>query len=185
MKPDAELLREIGVTSTNASNAWAGAADPLSRGLHQWTRQVIGTDRQVAVRAGIAACDLVVDRYVQDQPELPPRSYLDLMLASIRRWLDDPSRDNLERVRSSLDVTRSAHAWQRERDVASFWILDAVDHASIAVWSGERASYIVPVDFATTSARAIVCVLHALLDLKIAEPQAVELVVDAIQPATA
>lgn len=182
MKPDAELLREIGENSTNVSNAWAGAADTLSRGLKHWTRQNIGSDRALAVRAALAACDLVVDRYLQ-QPnsDLPPRSYLDHMLAAVRRWLDEPNRENTERVRSSLDVTRSAHAWQREQDVASFWILDAVDHASLAVWSGERASYIVPMDFGTCAARSVACVLHALIDIGVPETQAVDVIVGAVQ----
>lgn len=180
MKPDAELLRDIGMNTTNVSNAWAGAADDLARGLKHWTRQQIGRDRSVAVRAAAAACDLVTDRYNPDQPGLPPRSYVDLMLAAIRRWLDDPSRENTERVRSSLDVTRDAHAWQREQDVASFWILDAVDHASLAVWSGERASYIVPMDYATCAARSVACVLHAMIDTGVPEQQAVEVIVDAV-----
>jgi hypothetical protein len=180
MKPDAELLREIGENSTNVSNAWAGAADTLSRGLKHWTRQTIGTDRAVAVRAAVAVCDLVVDRY-QQVNDLPQRSYLDHMLASIKRWLDEPSRENTERVRSTLDVTRSAHAWQREQDVASYWILDAVDHASLAVWSGERASYIVPMDYATCAARSVACVLHAMIDVGVPEQQAVEVIVGAVQ----
>jgi hypothetical protein len=180
MKPDAEDLREIGVNSTNVSNAWAGAADTLSRGLKHWARQMIGRDQRLAVRAAIAACELVVDRYNQHQEGLPPRSYLDHMLAAIRRWLDDPSRENTERVRSSLDITRNAHAWQREQDVASFWILDAVDHASLAVWSGSRASYIVPTDFATTAARSIACTLHALKDLGVPEQEAADRVVEAV-----
>jgi len=178
MTPDD--LREIGWNSTNASTAWAGATDPLSRGLKFWARQHINQNQRVAVAAAVAACDLVVNRYTADQPGLPAKSYLDHMLASIRRWLDDPSRENTERVRSSLDVTRSAHAWQREQDVAPFWILDAVDHASLAVWTGERASYIVPTDFSTSAARAITCVLHALLDLKMPEDEACQVVMNAV-----
>jgi hypothetical protein len=181
MKPDAELLREIGENSTNVSNAWAGAADTLSRGLKHWTRQTIGTDRSLAVRAAVAACDVVIDRYAPQEKDLPPRSYIDFMLAAIRRWLDEPSRENTERVRSSLDVTRSAHAWQREQDVASYWILDAVDHASLAVWSGERASYIVPMDYATCAARSVACVFHALIDIGVPEQQAIEVIVGAVQ----
>lgn len=181
MKPDPEELRELGENVTNVSTAWAGAPDYLSRGLKAWVRTTVGNDRRIAVAAALAACDLVVASYTSDQEGLPPRSYLDHMLASMRRWLDDPSRENTERVRSSLDVTRSAHAWQRDVDVAPFWILDAVDHASLAVWSGERASYIVPMDFATTSARSITCVLHALLDLGNNETEAVATVVGAVR----
>jgi len=183
MKPDPEELRELGENSTNVANAWAGATDYLSRGLKTWTRQMIGRDRAVAVRAALAACSLVIDSYRADQPELPPRKYLDDMLAAIRRWLDDPSRENTELVRSSLDVTRSAHAWQREQDVAPFWILEAVDHTSLTVWSGERASYIVPMDFATCAARAITCVLHAMLDAGQDEAQACAAIVDAVRNA--
>jgi hypothetical protein len=175
--PNPDELREIGENVTNVSAGWAGAPDYLSRGLKQWAKNSVGNDRNVAVSAAIAACTLVVDRYTSDQQGLPPKSYIEHMLASIRRWLDDPSRENTERVRSSLDVTRSAHAWQREQDVTAFWILDAVDHASLAVWSGERASYIVPMDYGTCAARAITCVLHALLDTGMSEREAIDTVV--------
>jgi hypothetical protein len=181
MKPDPEELRELGENVTNVSASWGGAPDYLSRGLKQWSRTLVGKDRRIAVGAAVAACELVVNNYVADQQGLPPKSYIDHMMASIRRWIDDPSRENTERVRSSLDVTRSAHAWQRDQDVAPFWILDAVDHASLAVWSGERASYIVPMDYGTCAARAITCVLHALLDTGMDENQAVAAVVGAVQ----
>jgi hypothetical protein len=180
MKPDPEELKELGENVTNVTSAWAGAPDYLSRGLKQWAKLSIGNDRKVAVGAALAACALVVDKYTAEQQGLPPRSYIEHMLASIRRWLDEPSRENTERVRSSLDVTRSAHAWQREQDVMAFWILDAVDHASLAVWSGERASYIIPMDFGTCAARSITCVLHALLDSKMPEREAIDAVVNAV-----
>jgi hypothetical protein len=187
-----EQLREIGDNSTNVESAWAGAADSLAKGLKVWTRMQIGRDRTIAVRAAVAACALVVERYAAAGGNpgdsgifdaLPPRDYVDDMLAAIRRWLDEPSKDHAEAVRSMLDVTRSAHAWQRERDVASFWILEAVDHASLAVWSGAQASYIVPMDYATCAARAVACVLHAMLDLKTSEDQAVTALVGAVQSA--
>ena len=180
MKPDPEELRELGENVTNITAGWAGAPDYLSRGLKAWSRTQVGGDRKAAVAAALAACELVVNNYVADQQGLPPKSYIEHMLASIRRWLDDPSRENTERVRSSLDVTRSAHAWQRDQDVAPFWILDAVDHASLAVWSGERASYIVPMDYGTCAARAITCVLHALLDSKMPEREAIDACVAAV-----
>ena len=183
MKPDPELLREIGEHSTVVEGPWAGAANDLSRGLNKWTRMTIGTDREVAVRAALVSCALVADKYKPDQPGLPPRQYVDDMIAAIRRWLDDPSRDNTEAVRSLLDVTRSAHAWQQEKDVESFWILEAVDHASLAVWSGDRASYIVPMDYATCAARSITCVLHAMLDTGTSEQQAVASIVEAVTSA--
>jgi hypothetical protein len=184
-RPDPDALRELGHQTTNVANAWAGAADYLSRGLKQWTRQAIGADRALAVRAAIAVCDLVVDRY-PEQPDdkLPPRKYIDDMIAVIRRWLDDPSRENQELVRSLLDVTRDAHAWQREDDVAPFWILEAVDHACLAVWSGQKSSYIVPLDYATCAARSVACVLHALRDAGVPEKQAVDMIVDVVDEIT-
>ena len=183
MKPDPELLREIGENSTNVEGAWAGAANDLARGLNTWTRSTIGRDRNVAVRAALVACSLVTDRYASDKPGLPSREYIETMLAGIRRWLDEPTRDNTEAVRSALDVTRSAHAWQQDEDAASFWILEAVDHASLAVWSGERASYIVPMDYATCAARSVACVLHAMLNAGMIEDTAVVSIVDAVHSA--
>ena len=185
MKPDPELLREIGINSTNVETAWAGAANDLERGLNTWTRGTIGRDRGIAVRAALMACSLVNEQYKPDRPGLPPREYIENMLAAIRRWLDEPTKDNAEVVRSALDVTRSAHAWQQEADVASFWILEAVDHASLAVWSGERASYIVPMDYATCAARSVACVLHALIDGGTPEAVAVSSIVDAVHTAAA
>jgi len=180
MKPDPELLREIGINSTNVEIAWAGAANDLARGLNTWTRGTIGRDRGIAVRAALMTCMIVTERYKADRPGLPPREYIDNMLVLLRRWLDEPTKDNTEAVRSALDVTRSAHAWQQDDDVASFWILEAVDHASLAVWSGERASYIVPMDYATCAARSVACVLHAMLDAGVLEGPAVESIVEAV-----
>ena len=185
MKPDPELLREIGINSTNVETSWAGAANDLERGLNTWTRTTIGKDRAVAVRAALVASSLVADKYVADRPGLPPRAYIDEMLDRIRKWLDDPSKENAEAIRSSLNVERNAHAWQQNEDVASFWILEAVDHASLAVWSGERASYIVPMDYATCAARAVACVLHAMLDSGVPETVAVEKIVGAVRGAAA
>lgn len=184
MKPDPELLREIGVNSTNVETAWAGAANDLERGLNTWTRGTIGRDQQIAVRAALMACALVTDRYKPDRPGLPPREYIENMLAAIRRWLDEPTREHADAVRALLDVTRSAHAWQQSEDVTSFWILDAVDHASLAVWTGQKASYIVPTDYATTAARSVACVLHAMLDSGTPEADAVSAIVDAVYNAS-
>ncbi|MBS1119799.1 MAG: hypothetical protein H6Q90_2027 [Deltaproteobacteria bacterium] len=181
MKPTAEELRELGENSTNVANAWAGADNYLSRGLKAWTLQTIGRDRQIAVRAAVAACDLVVVQYNRDDEGLPARTYVDDMFAAVKRWLSAPTKDHAEAVRSSLDVTRSAHAWQRERDVMSFWILEAVDHASLAVWSGERASYIVPMDYATCAARSVACVLHAMKDGGVDEVAAIDVIVAAVR----
>jgi hypothetical protein len=183
-KPNPEFLRDLGENTTNVANAWAGARDYLSRGLKEWSKRQISGDRRLAVRAALAACSLVASQY-PDAPEegLPPRTYIDGMLAAIRRWLDDPSQKHTELVRSSLDVTRAAHAWQREEDVAPFWILEAVDHASLAVWGSERSSYIVPLDFATSAARAIACVLHAMLDAGQSEAHAVDVITTAVRTA--
>lgn len=183
MKPDPELLREIGANSTNVETAWAGAANDLERGLNTWTRGTIGRDQGIAVRAALMACKLVTDKYRADRPGLPPKSYIDNMIVGIARWLDEPTQPHADEVRSLLDVNRTAHAWQQESDVASFWILEAVDHTSLAVWTGERASYIVPMDYATCAARAIACVLHALLDAGTPEADAVSSIVDSVHNA--
>ena len=182
---DPETLREIGQNSTNVETSWAGAADDLARGLNFWTRSMIGKDRRVALRAAYATCRLVVNDYDQRGDGLPPRKYLDDMMDLIARWMEAPSTDNTELVRAALDVTRTAHAWQRETDLASFWILEAVDHASLAVWAGERSSYIVPMDFATSAARSVACVLHAMLDGGTSEDAAVAMIVEAIRNAIA
>jgi len=172
-------LRDLGQQADTITTQWAGARDLVSRGIKVWAKRQIKNQRS-AVSTSLAACDLVVDRYVPEQAGLPPKSYIDSMLAMIRRWLDDPSRESTERVRSALDITRSAHAWQHEEDVAPFWILDAVDHASLAVWSGETASYIVPTDYTTTAARSITCVYHAMIDLKVPVEEAARTVMTAV-----
>lgn len=183
-KPNPEWLRDLGENTTNVANAWAGARDYLSRGLKEWSKRQFTNDRRIAVRAALAACALVAPQY-PEQPEkgLPGKSYIDGMMASIRRWLDDPSEKNSELVRSQLDVTREAHAWQREEDVAPFWILEAVDHASLAVWAGARSSYITPMDFATCASRAIACVLHAMQDAGESEAHAVDVITTAVRSA--
>ena len=106
------------------------------------------------------------------------------MMELIGHWIENPTNDNKELVRSSLDVTRSAHAWQQEQDVASFWILEAVDHASLAVWSGERASYIIPLDYATCAARSVACVLHAMVDAGVPPADAITSIVDVVAKVT-
>jgi hypothetical protein len=183
-KPNPEFLRDLGENTTNVANAWAGARDYLSRGLKEWAKRQISGDRRLAVKAALAACSLVQSQYPEKpEPGLPGRGYIDGMLAAIRRWLDDPSEKHAELVRSMLDVTREAHAWQREEDVAPFWILEGVDHASLSVWAGERSSYIVPMDFSTCAARAIACVMHAMLDAGESEAHAVDVVTTAVRSA--
>jgi hypothetical protein len=172
---DPESLRELGESSTNVSNAWAGAEEYLSQGLVTWTRRQVADDQQAAVKAAVAACRLVVETYPTDGADAhAPKQYIDDLLAKIQRWLDNPSNTNKEAVRSTLDTTRQLHAWQGHNTSPHFWILEAVDHASLAVWAGERSSYIVPLDYATCAARAVACVLHALLVNGTAEGSAID-----------
>jgi len=172
---DAEALRELGESSTNVSNAWAGAEEYLSQGLVVWARRAVSDDQPAAVKAAVAACRLVVETYPTDGADAhAPKQYIDDMLAKIQRWIDNPSNTNKEAVRSSLDTTRQLHAWQGHQTSPHFWILEAVDHASLSVWAGERSSYIVPLDFATCSARAVACVLHAMLVSGVSEASAVD-----------
>ena len=185
-RPDPAALEDLGANTTNAANAWAGAQDYLARGLKTWTRREIGDDQRHAVRAALAACRLVTPHYPEEDPELhAPRRYIDDMVAAIQGWLDEPTRENQERVRSMLDVTRDRHAWQDEHDLDHFWTLEAVDHASLAVWSGERSSYIVPLDFATSASRSVACVFHALITRGEPKEQAATAVVDAVLAARA
>jgi hypothetical protein len=180
-RPDEAALTQLGENTTNVANAWAGAKDYLSRGLKVWTRQQVGDDQRTAVRAALAACKLVTPHYPEQHPELhAPRRYVEDMMAAIQRWVDQPSREHQERVRSMLDVTRDRHAWQDEHDLDHFWTLEAVDHASLAVWSGERSSYIVPLDYATCAARSVTCVLHSLTTRGEPKPRAIAAVVDAV-----
>lgn len=180
-RPDPEALRELGESSTNVANAWAGAEEYLSQGLVVWARRLVGDDQKVAVRTALAACKLVIDQYPTDGADAQaPKQYLDDMLAKIGRWLANPSNTNKEAVRSALDTTRSLHAWQGHAQSAHFWTLEAVDHASLSVWAGDRSSYIVPLDFGTCSARAIACVLHALLVTQVPEADAVARLTDAV-----
>ena len=182
--PDPDFLRELGETSTNASNAWAGAENYLIQGLVHWIRQQVSDDQKVAVKSAVAACNLVIDQYPAEGADAQaPKQYVDDMLAKVQRWLDNPSNTNKEAVRSSLDTTRQLHAWQGHQEDKNFWILEAVDHASLAVWAGERSSYIVPLDFGTCTARSLACVLHALLLAGISEANAVAEVVGAMTQA--
>jgi hypothetical protein len=184
-RPDPDFLRELGETSTNASNAWAGAENYLVQGLVHWIRQQVSDDQKVAVKSAALACKLVIDKYPTDGADThAPKQYVDDLLAKIQRWIDNPSNSNKEAVRSSLDTTRQLHAWQGHQDNAAFWILEAIDHASLAVWAGERSSYIVPLDFGVCTARALACVLHALLLSGKKEADAVADVVGAIAQAS-
>lgn len=163
---------------------WAGASESIGAGLVEWTRLAISHDQQLAVRASLDACALVMDDYPGGGTAPAPRAYLEHMVAVIRRWLDAPTREHREAVRSSLDVTRELHAWQAD-DAAAFWILEAVDHACLTVWAGDRASYIIPVDFATTAGRVIACVFHAMRSAGRDEPRAAGAVIDVVLAVTA
>ncbi|HEY4177381.1 MAG TPA: hypothetical protein VGM90_11130 [Kofleriaceae bacterium] len=180
-KPTPESLRELGESSTNVATSWAGAEEYLTQGLVVWTHRLVADDQKIAVRVALAACKLVIDKYPTSGENVhAPKQYVDDTIARIQRWVDNPSNTNREAVRSSLDTTRQLHAWQGHSDNASFWILEAVDHASLSVWAGERSSYIIPLDFGTCSARSVACCLHALLVGGNDEKTAVGQIVDAV-----
>jgi len=164
---------------------WAGAAEPIGAGLVEWTRLAISHSQKLAVRASLDVCALVTGDYPADATLPAPRAYVDRMLTVIQRWLDQPTHGHREAVRSSLDVTRERHAWQADEDSAAFWILEAVDHACLTVWAGERASYIIPVDFATTAGRVIACVFHAMRSAGHDEQRAANAVIDVVLKVTA
>ncbi len=181
-RPSAESLHELGESTTNVADAWAGANDFTSRGLVEWVKRTVGDDRAHAVRAALAAIDLVLPLYPAGSGAgtQAPRKYIDDMVGAIQQWASNPSDNNKTTVRSTLDVTRQVHAWQTSTDIPHFWILEAVDHASLGVWAGERLSYIVPIDFATSAARSIACVFHALKASGTNEASAAAKVVDAV-----
>jgi hypothetical protein len=164
---------------------WAGAAEPIGAGLVEWTRRAVGHDQALAVRVSLDICGLVTSDYPEDPVGLAPRVYVEHMLAVIRRWIERPTREHREAVRSSLDVTRERHAWQTEDDIPQFWTLEAVDHACLTVWAGERASYIIPVDFPTSAGRAVACAYHAMRSAGQGEQRAADAVIDIVLEATA
>ena len=180
-RSDLANLRALGEPRTHE---WAGASEPIGAGLVEWTRLAISHDQTLAVRASLGACALVTDRYRGDATVKTPRAYLDHMIAVVQRWLDQPSHETREAVRSSLDVTRELHAWQTDDD-PQFWILEAVDHTCLTVWAGERASYIIPLDFATTAGRVIACVFHAMRSAGNADQRAADAVIDVVLNVTA
>jgi hypothetical protein len=176
-RSDLANLRSVGEPRRHD---WAGAAEPVGAGLVEWTRRSVGHDQRLAVRAALEACALVAADYPAAAASLPPRSYVDHMLGAIGRWLEAPSRDHSEVVRGSLDITRERHAWQTDEDDPQFWILEAVDHTCLAVWAGERASYILPVDYATTAGRVVACVFHAMRSAGRGEQGAADAVIDVV-----
>jgi hypothetical protein len=180
-RSDLANLRALGEPRRNE---WAGATEPIGAGLVEWTRLAISHDQQLAVRASLEACALVIGVYPADATSPAPRAYLDHMVSAIQRWLDAPSREHRDAVRSLLDDTRQLHAWQAD-DAAHAWILEAVDHAGLSVWAGERASYIIPLDFATTAGRVIACVFHAMRTGGDDEQRAADAVIDVVLRVTA
>jgi hypothetical protein len=185
-RPDPEALRELGESSTNVANSWAGAEEYLSQGLVTWTRRQVADDQRAAVTAAIMACRQVIDRYPTDGADAhAPKQYVDDLIAKIQRWIENPSNTNKEAVRSTLDTTRQLHAWQGHQRSSHFWTLEAVDHASLSVWAGESSSYIVPLEFAACAARAVACVLHAQLLGGVTENAAIEQLTGIVLGATA
>jgi len=184
-RSDLANLRAIGEPRTHE---WAGASESIGAGLVEWTRLAISHDQPLAVRASLGACALVTGGYAGGAADgsvvRPPRAYVDHMLSAIQRWVDEPTHERREAVRSSLDVTRQLHAWQTDDD-PQFWILEAVDHTCLTVWAGERASYIIPLDFATTAGRVIACVFHAMRSAGMAEQRAADAVIDVVLKVTA
>jgi hypothetical protein len=174
-RSDLANLRAIGEPRIHE---WAGATEPIGAGLVEWTRLAISHDHRLAVRAAVDACALVTGDYPHEGARAP-RTYVLGMVAAVERWLAQPTRENLEVVRSSLDFTRELHAWQTD-DEPSFWIREAVDHTCLTVWAGERASYIVPVDFATTAGRVVACVFHAMRSAGGGEQGAADAVIDVV-----
>lgn len=179
-RSDLANLRALGESRVHD---WAGASEPIGAGLVEWTRLAISHDHKLAVQASLDACGLVLGD-ATDTPHTP-HGYIERMVAAIRRWLDRPSHDNREAVRGSIDVSREQHAWQAETDDAQGWIREAIDHACLTVWAGERASYIIPVDFATTAGRVVACVFHALRSAGRDEQAAADAVIDVVLRVTA
>lgn len=180
-RSDLANLRAIGEPRIHE---WAGATEPIGAGLVEWTRLAVSHDHRLAVRASLAACALVTGDYPYEGARAP-RTYVMGMVAAVERWLAQPTRENVEVVRSSLDFTRELHAWQTDEDEPSFWIREAVDHTCLTVWAGERASYIIPVDFATSAGRVAACVFHAMRADGRDEQRAADAVIDVVLKVTA
>ena len=175
--PDLSDLRVLGASTTEV---WAGANDPVARGLVAWAGRAIGDDRGAAVRAAYAACKLVVGVYSGGEQS----GYIDAMLAAVKQWLDAPTRENQELTMKALDVTRQSHAWQINEYHAGMWILEAIDHAGLAVWShSELSIYITPAPPRTCAARATACVYRSLLTHGKSEADACKAVVAAVAAA--
>ncbi|MBA3539880.1 MAG: hypothetical protein H0T79_09645 [Deltaproteobacteria bacterium] len=181
-RPDLADLRVLGASTTEV---WAGANEPASRGLVAWAGRAIGDDRALAVRAAFAACKLVTDTYPAAPADAAPKSYIDTMLRMVQAWLDDPTRERQEAAMKTLDITRQQHAWHGREDLPYAWILEAVDHACLTVWSGSDLSiYITPAPPRTCAARAAGCVFRALVASGTPEADAAAAVVAAVADET-
>jgi hypothetical protein len=178
--PDLADLRVLGASTTEV---WAGATEPTARGIIAWAGRRFGDDREKAVRGSLAACKLVISDY----PAINARKwYLDSLVAGMETWLAAPTRENQEATMKLLDVTRAQHAWQAPEDNAANWILEAVDHAAIAVWSNSGLSiYITPSPPKTSAARGVACVLRALEIGGKSEDDAAKAIVAAVAAVTA
>jgi hypothetical protein len=177
--PDLADLRVLGAKTTEV---WAGATDPTARGLITWSGHRFGDDREASVRGGLAVCKLVVGAYPTDNAR---KWYIDAILASMESYLAAPTRENQEATMKLLDVTRAQHAWQYPEESAAMWILEAVDHCGIAVWSASGLSiYITPSPPKTSAARGVACVFRALVLGGKTDEQAANLIVAAIAAAT-
>lgn len=182
-----ESLRELGENITNVANEWAGAEDYLARGLIEWTRRLVGDNQQHAVRVALAACELVARTPLaigaeEHEVAQAPAHYVDKVLGVIQAWIAHPTKANQEAARQAFDFTRQRHAWQGYEHLPHFWVREAVDHACLAVWAGQRASYIAPLDYATCAARSVACVYHALVAGE--QPPTDEQVADAVTRVT-
>ena len=173
--PDLADLRVLGASTTEV---WAGATEPAARGIIAWVGRRSGDDREAAVRGALAACKLVIG-------EMPAadsgKAYVDAILGAMTTWLADPTKEHQEATMKLLDVTRAQHAWQATDDTAANWILEAVDHAGIAVWSNSGLSiYILPSPPKTSAARSVACVFRALMLLGKPEAEAARAVIAAV-----
>ena len=106
-QPDLADLRVLGASTTEV---WAGANDPVSRGLVAWAGRVFGDERLPAVRGARAACALVVAQYPDTNAR---RWYVDQILAAVDQWLADPTRENQEKTMKLLDPLRTCRSCRR------------------------------------------------------------------------
>ena len=133
----------VSLGASHASEVWAGATDPIvARPRRVDPARRFGDDRDARrARRLVAACKLVVGDYAAAERAAAPRSYVDAMIDAIERWLAEPTQRASAKRRCSVARRRRARSTRGRStdDAAAFWILEAVDHAGLAVWVGERA----------------------------------------------